>query len=265
VDGCKKMIVVLRDVTEKKKMQAETMRAMHLAGVGELAAGVAHEINNPINGIINYAQILVDEYQEDGRDGEIPNRIIKEGERIAQLVRNLLSFAKDRKDEYNPVDVRHVLDDSLALTKTQIHKDSIKLIIDLPDNLPKIMARSQEIQQVFLNILSNAQYALNEKFPGAHGDKTLEITGALVEIEGCPYVRMTFADMGMGIPEHLLDRICDPFFSTKQKRDGTGLGLSISFGIVKEHGGKLWFDTVEGAYTKVHIDLPVADKRKFVV
>jgi signal transduction histidine kinase len=252
-----KMIIVLRDVTEKKKMQTETMRASHLAAVGELAAGVAHEINNPINGIINYAQILADDCEEGGRDAEIPNRIIKEGERIAGLVRNLLSFARDRKEEHSPMRLQDVLSDALALTHTQMRKDSIKLKLDVPDDLPKIKGRSQEIQQVFLNILSNARHALNQKFPGVNEKKRLEIEGELTDIKGRRYVRMTFHDAGVGMPEHVLGRICDPFFSTKPKNEGTGLGLSISYGIVKDHGGRLWFDSLEGAYTKAVVDLPI--------
>lgn len=242
---------------EKKALRAEATLAGHLASLGELAAGVAHEINNPINGIINYAQILVDESEEQGEEAEIPSRIIKEGERIAAIVRNLLSFARDRKEEHSPAQVQDILSDSLALTKAQIRKDGIKLKVDVPADLPRIKARSQEIQQVVLNILSNARHALNQRFAESHDDKVLEIRGELIEIEGRKHLRMTFYDRGTGIPAHILNRICEPFFSAKHRGEGTGLGLSISYGIVKEHGGRLWFDSVEGAYTKVMVDLPV--------
>ncbi|MBW2569382.1 MAG: PAS domain-containing protein [Deltaproteobacteria bacterium] len=267
VDGSIKVLALLKDVTEKKKLQAENIRAGHLASLGELAAGIAHEINNPINGIINYAQILKDQYHEQGQNGrcdeDIPSRIIKEGERIAKIVRNLLSFARERKEEYSPAMVKDILSNALNLVERQIIKDSIKISVDIPSNLPRVKARSQEIQQVFLNILSNARYALNEKFPGSHEDKILEIRGKTVKMKEQTYVRTTFYDRGTGISADIMDKISDPFFSTKPHGKGTGLGLSISHGIIKNHDGKLRFESVEGEYTRVMVDIPVCNGWKF--
>lgn len=257
VDGNVKAIVLLRDITEKKTLQAEAMRVGHLSSLGELAAGVAHEINNPINGIISVAEILRDQCYAQGEDDEIPTRIIKEGDRIAKIVKNLLSFARDRKEEHNPAYVQDILKDALSLVEKQITRDGAKLNMDVPPDLPKIKARTQEIQQVFLNILSNARYALKKKFKGPHEDKILEIRGDTIEIKGRKHVRVTFYDRGIGISKNILDKICDPFFSTKPQDEGTGLGLSISHGIVKNHDGRLWFESVEGEYTKVIVDLPV--------
>ncbi|HID31339.1 MAG TPA: HAMP domain-containing histidine kinase [Desulfobacterales bacterium] len=153
-----------------------------------------------------------------------------------------------------------MLGDSLGLVEEQILKDGIKLKVDVPDTLPKIRARSQQIQQVFLNILSNARYVLNKKFAGSHDDKMVEIRGKVAKVNGEDFVRLAFYDNGTGIPARLLEKICDPFFSTKPRGEGTGLGLSISYGIVKDHGGRLWFQTVEGEYTEVIVDLPVDNK-----
>lgn len=257
VDGIIKAIKLVTDVTDKKNMQAEAMRAGHLASLGELAAGVAHEINNPINGIINYAEILKDRFCKKGEDEEIPGRIIKEGDRVAQIVKNLLSFSADRKDEHSTVGIKDIFSDTLGLAEKHIFKDGIKFNMDLPYDLPMIRANSNEIQQVFLNIISNARYALNQRFPEYHKDKILEIRGETVKINGREYVRITFYDSGTGIPENILDKISNPFFSTKPHGDGTGLGLSISYGIIKNHKGKLRFDSVEGKYTKVIVDLPM--------
>lgn len=257
VDGNVKAIVLLKDITKKKTLQAEAMRAGHLASLGELAAGVAHEINNPINGVINYAEILKDEYEEKGEDNDIPSRIIKEGERIAVIVSNLLSFARDRTEDYSHAYLSEILSDTLSLVEKQIMKDRIELNLDVPHDLPAVKVRTQEIQQVILNLLSNGRHALNQKFPQAHDNKQLEITGETIAIEGLPHVRMTFHDHGIGIPAAILEKICNPFFSTKPKGEGTGLGLSISHGIIKNHGGKLSFESVEGEYTKVIIDLPL--------
>ncbi|UCF94936.1 MAG: hypothetical protein JSW39_12550 [Desulfobacterales bacterium] len=262
MDGEIKAIVLLRDITATKTIQAEAMRIGHLASLGELAAGVAHEINNPINGIINYAEILKDQCHERGEDDEIPRRIIKEGDRIAQIVQNLLSFARNRKEAHSCVHVKDILSDTLSLVNQQIGKDGIKLSVDMPDGLPRIKAHSQEIQQVFLNILSNARYALNQKFPTSSEDKIIAIQGQRIENEGRRYVRTTFYDSGSGIPRNILDKISNPFFSTKPRGDGTGLGLSISHGIIKSHGGRLLFESAEGVYTKAMVDLPVDDERK---
>jgi PAS domain S-box-containing protein len=256
VDGDMKGIVLLRDITEKKILEAEAMRAGHLAALGELAAGVAHEINNPINGIINYAEILKGHFYAQDKDTEIPKRIIKAGERIAQIVNNLLSFARHRDEKHSAVHVRDILADTLGLVENQIMKDGIILSSDIPPGLPKVKARSQEIQQVFLNILSNARYALNQRFPIAHNDKVIQIKGETVIIRSHKHVRVTFHDSGTGIPEEILDCICNPFFSTKPKGEGTGLGLSISHGIMNNHRGRLYFKSLEGEYTKVIVELP---------
>ncbi|MBE9547558.1 MAG: hypothetical protein IMF10_08740 [Proteobacteria bacterium] len=199
--------------------------------------------------------------RSDGQDevAGIAVRIIKEGDRIADIVKNLLAFARDWKEEQGPALIQDILADSLGLVEKQILKDGIRFKTYISPDLPEIKARSQHIQQVFLNILSNARHALNQRFPGFHENKVLEIRSEVVEIEGRRYIRTTFYDRGVGIPGNIRDRICDPFFSSKPRGEGTGLGLSISHGITKDHSGRLWFDSVEGEYTKVMVDLPTVE------
>ena len=257
MDDNVKAIVILKDITKKKRLEAESIRAGHLASLGELAAGVAHEINNPIAGIIGYAEILRDEFRERNEDDEIPIRIIREGDRVAEIVKNLLAFSRDRKEEHSPAYIQDILSDAFALVERQLAKDGIKLKVNVSPDLPKIKVRTQEIQQVFLNIISNSRYALNERFSESHKHKVFRISGETLEIEAKKYVRITFHDLGTGISPHILDKIADPFYSTKPKNEGTGLGLSISHGIIKNHGGKLWFESIQGEYTKVMVDLPL--------
>jgi PAS domain S-box-containing protein len=252
------LIAVYRDVTEKKQLRAEAVRSGQLASIGELAAGVAHEINNPINGIINCAQLLIDESKEDSKQTEIFQRIIKAGGRIAMIVRNLLSFARDTKDEPQRITVSNLLSDCLDLTEVQICKDGIDLSVNISDTLPEVRVRSHHIQQVILNIISNSRYALNNTNPDTKKNKRIEIKGELIDINVKAYVRLSFLDNGIGIPADIIDRICDPFFSSKPLGEGTGLGLSISHSIIKDHGGRLNFDSVEGAYTNIIIDLPIS-------
>ena len=252
------VIELAHDITEKIRLQTETIRAGHLAALGELAAGVAHEINNPINGIINYAQILANKAAEQSPERDISLRIIRESDRVATIVRNLLSFARERKDRKAPVAVEEILADSLALVEAQLRKDGIHFELQLPEHLPPVFALKQQIQQVFLNLISNARYALNEKYAGAHPEKVMRLSGETLCLGGRPFVRMTLYDQGTGIPAEIIERITNPFFSTKPHDKGTGLGLSISHGIVKDHDGRLVFDSVEGQFTRVVMDLPAA-------
>jgi PAS domain S-box-containing protein len=250
------VIIVYSDITEKITLEAEAMRAAHLASLGELAAGVAHEINNPTNGIINYAQILLDESDNHGTGRDLAERIIVEGDRIARIVKNLLSFARDRKEGKSLVHISEMLDDSLALTKTQIQKEGIQLKVYVSPDLPRIIAHPQQIQQVFLNIINNARYALTRKYPETNENKILEIRSERITIDDCPHVRVTFHDRGTGIPADVRDKVLHPFFSTKPADKGTGLGLSISHGILSDHNSKLIIDSVEGEFTKLIIDIP---------
>jgi signal transduction histidine kinase len=255
------VIEIATDITEKTALQSESMRAAHLASIGELAAGVAHEINNPINGILNYAQMLIDERAAANASRELPDRIMKEGDRIATIVRSLLSFALERKEEKRRVRVQEIMSDTLALSATQLRKEGILLNVDMPAGLPGILAHSQQIQQVFLNIINNARYALNQKYPGAHDGKILEVLGEETGSGDGGYVKITFHDRGTGIPADKIEKIIDPFFTTKPRGVGTGLGLSISHGIIGDHGGKLLIQSVEGQFTKVQVLLP-AEKRE---
>jgi PAS domain S-box-containing protein len=247
------IVCVAQDIT----MQTETLRAGHLASIGELAAGVAHEINNPINSIINFAQIMIDEV----RRGEIlaediPVRIIKEGDRVASIVSSLLSFARVHEKEKKPIDARDVLDEVLALIETQIVKDGINLTVDFPAGLHKTLADFQQIEQVFINIINNARYALNQKHAKAHPKKNLVIHCSEETVDETPYIEVTFLDYGTGIPSSIINKIYNPFFSTKPSGVGTGLGLAISHGIIADHGGKLIFESDYGEYTKIAVLLP---------
>ncbi len=252
------VIKQMRDVSESVQMQAEMMRASHLASLGELAAGVAHEINNPINGIINYGQLLANRAAPESREAAFAQQIIKEGNRIAVIVRNLLSFARERRELRHPVTVGEVLSEVLALVETQLKRDGIALSVEIPEILPALNGIPHQLQQVFLNLVSNARYALNEKFPGVDPGKRLCIRAQVAQRAGQQYIRIVFEDRGCGIPKHHLDKVLNPFFTTKPLDKGTGLGLSISHGIIRNHEGRLDIESSEGELTRVVVDLPVA-------
>jgi signal transduction histidine kinase len=245
------------DITDQKKAEAETLRTSQLASLGELAAGVAHEINNPINGIINYAQILVNRSTQETKEHDIAARIIHEGDRIASIVKNLLTFAHDRGEEKRPVYISEIISDALSLTETQLRKDCIRIKVSIPSKLPAITAQYQQLEQVFLNIISNSRYALNRKYPAANVNKIVEISAEPKNDNSSSSIQISFYDQGAGIPDELLEKIMNPFFSTKPIGEGTGLGLSISNEIIIDHGGVINVESVEGVYTKVTINLPV--------
>lgn len=251
------VLLLVCDVTGKMAIQADAQYACHLLSLGELAASVAHEINNPVNGIINYGQILVNECGADSMERDLGGRILKEGERIGSLVKSLLSYAHERRKEKRGTKVVTILEETLALTQAQIRKDGILLVLDFPDSLPEVTANLQQVQQAFINIISNARYALNEKYPGWHKDKSLAISGETVIVDGCPYVRVAFLDQGWGISAEKISFLTKPFFSTKPFGKGTGLGLSITQKIIDDHDGYLRFESEEGEFARVIIDLPV--------
>ncbi|MBW1941105.1 MAG: PAS domain-containing sensor histidine kinase [Deltaproteobacteria bacterium] len=252
------VIAIFHDITEIKKLQAETMRAAHLASIGELAAGVAHEINNPINGIINLAQLLINKSDPKSLEYDIANRIVKEGDCIANIVSGLLSFARKDNRQKNPINLNEILVDTFALTEVQLRKDGINLKVNTLSNFSEIIGNFQQIEQVFLNIIHNARYALNQRFPEAHKNKILQILCEESTLDGRPCVRIIFLDKGIGIPSNIREKVMDPFFSTKPTEKGTGLGLSISHGIISDHGGHLKIDSIKGEFTKVIIELPIA-------
>ncbi len=250
------VLLMVSDITEKMAMQAEAMQAGHMASLGELAAGVAHEINNPITGIINYGQILINECSPESMEKDIGERIVKEGDRIGRIVKILLSYARDGREEKKTTCVPAILEESIILTQAQIRKEGIDLKIDLPDDLPAVDANFQQIQQGFINIINNARYALNEKYPRRHKNKRFEITGEKVTISDRPYVRIVFYDQGVGISAHEIPMLTKPFFSTKPFGKGTGLGLNITHKIITDHGGRISFESTKGEFTRVIIDLP---------
>ncbi|RTZ98379.1 MAG: hypothetical protein DSY90_04515 [Deltaproteobacteria bacterium] len=256
------IVTVYGDESKLKALQAETMRASHLASIGELAAGVAHEINNPANSVINLAQVLVNESDPSSLAHDVAGRILKEGDRIASIVGSLLAFARDRKVRKSPVDIADIIDETLALTEAQVRKDGIRLKVDVPDDLPLINGHMQQIQQVFLNIITNARHALNEKYPGGDEDKWLAINVKVTTNEGRPWIHTIFTDHGVGIRDEIMEHVLDPFFTTKPAGIGTGLGLSIAHGIIVDHGGKLRIESDPGVFTRMVVELPMGGENE---
>ena len=241
---------------ERRAMEAQLRQSQRLESIGTLASGVAHEINNPLPGIINYAHLIRDR-TSDASLKRFAEGIAREGERVAEIVRNLLSFSRHEKESHSPARIQDIVNETLSLVTAVLRKDQIRVEVDVPTDLPNVRCRSQQIQQVVMNLLTNARDALNEKYPEFDEDKVVRVVARSVPEGGKRWIRLTVEDHGSGIPETVVDRIFDPFFTTKPRDRGTGLGLSISHGIVHDHGGSLSVESEPGAYTRFVVKLPI--------
>ncbi len=257
------LIFIVRDLSARKRLEAEREQMRQqlfqtgkLASLGELSAGVAHEINNPLNGVINFAQLLKDEGAErtEFERGMIDG-IIEEGERIASIVRGLLMFARHDEQQVGRVSFAEAVTSSLALFGRQFEKDDIRVETDVPEDLPPLRADRSRLRQVVLNMVSNAHHSLKSK-RGDTGEKLFRISARRVERGGRQCVRVEFYDNGVGINREDLEKVFDPFFTTRRDSGGTGLGLSISFGIVHDYGGTIRAESVEGEYARFIVELP---------
>src|SRR6185503_14343344 len=265
-DGEEVMILSLRDLSMRKKLEAEREQMQHqlyqsskMASVGELSAGVAHEINNPLNGVINFAQLLKDEEKPRSEfESQMIDGIIDEGQRIAQIVRGLLTFASAQSHELEQVHFADSIKTSIALFGRQFEKEGITLEIDLEQDLPMVRAEGSRLRQVVVNMLSNAYHALKLKPAETVDRKLFRISARRTGKDG-KLVRVEFYDNGVGIKREDLNKVFDPFFTTRRENGGTGLGLSVSFGIVRDFGGTITVESEEGKFTRFIIELSATD------
>lgn len=251
-----KIMLIARELTGDESRKVDSIRTAKLAAIGELAAGVAHEVNNPINGIINFAQILLDKYQLDSTGVDIIHKIIKEGERIATITHNLLSFSRADGSDREPVNPVDIVKESLTLVQHQLKKDGISIVTEFPSDDFLIFSNFRQLQQVMVNLISNSRYALNARYPCHDSQKIIELRCEKVIKGKRSICRITVKDYGTGLPQSILERLFEPFFTTKAAGEGTGLGLSISYGIIKDQGGDLHVNSILNNFTEMIIELP---------
>ena len=240
---------VARDVSERKKMDEQLIIADRLASIGELASGIAHELNNPLTSVIGFSQLLLKKGIPDDIREDL-NIIVNEAQRGAEVVRNLLTFARRHASVKELVNLNDIIGRVLKLREYEQRVSNIQVITRLADGLPPVMGESFQLQQVFLNIILNAEYFMT----AAHKGGTLTIMSEGVR----GWVRVSLADDGPGIKPENLGRLFDPFFTTKEVGKGTGLGLSICHGIVTGHGGRISARSKPGRGATFTVELPVA-------
>jgi signal transduction histidine kinase len=241
-------LLCFRDITERKMMDNRLVMIDRLSAVGEMVSGVAHEINNPMTSIIGFSQLL----QEKVVDDDIKSKLIiinKEAQRAARIVRDLLTFSRKHVSQKQPGQINNVIDDVLALRSYEHNLLNIKVVKHLEPGLPLVIMDYSQIQQVFLNMVINAEYFMSD----AHQKGRLVITSERTD----DIVKIGFADDGPGITPENMKQIFDPFFTTKPVGKGTGLGLSICHGIVTEHGGKIYVESQPGKGANFIVEFPI--------
>ncbi len=232
-----------------QRMQMQLVHTEKLASLGELVAGIAHEINNPLSGILIFSSLAAKDKRLDPALKADIETISSEALRCAGIVKGLLEFARDYQPQMIACDINQVLIDSLRLVECQSVFQNVSIIRQLNSNLPEIMADQNHLKQVFINIFINAGQAMHEQ---KHGELQI-VTAPSDNHDGCIVVRIS--DSGCGVPEGQLGKLFDPFFTTKGT-GGTGLGLSVSYGIIQAHGGTITAESAQGEGTTFIIKLP---------
>ncbi len=233
---------------ELREMQAHLIQSEKLASLGKLAAGIAHEINNPLGGILIYSNLLLEDTGEKSPYYENLKKIVKETSRCKNIVRGLLEFARPKEPEMSLININEIVESSLSIMERQTLFQNIKIKKTYASDLPKIVADSAQLQQVFVNIILNAAEAMD-------GKGLLTLRTSLNE-DGS-YMEVQFSDTGHGIKEEDKKRLFEPFFSTKEVGKGTGLGLAISYSIIQKHKGTIEVDSQIGKGSTFTIRLPV--------
>jgi two-component system NtrC family sensor kinase len=238
----------LREFTTRRIMESE-----RLAHIGQLAAGVAHEINNPLQGIVTYSHLLLERTTMENGCRESLRKIVTQANRCRDIIRGLLDFSRQRKPEKRPSNVNRILEECIALVDNQALFHNIQIVRHPGKDLPPVLMDPSQIQQFFMNMIINAAEAMNG---------TGQLTMTTRHLPADSAVEVEFTDTGHGISQEDLDRIFDPFFTTKEVGHGTGLGLAISYGIVEEHKGTVTVESQVGQGATFTIRLPVMGEQQ---
>ncbi len=243
----------IRDITHKKHLEEQLSRTEKLAALGQLAAGVAHEINNPLGGILVYSYLLLEDLEPSRPERSQVEKIVREATRCKEIVQGLLEFSRHLPSKMVPLNVNDVLTEVFFLLEDHLVFQNIQISQELAPDLPPILGDKSKLEQVFINLLMNSGESMQ-------GEGKLQVTTAVAA--GGERVDIRFKDTGPGIPPHYLSRLFDPFFTTKEIGQGVGLGLSISYGIIQKHLGRIYVERTGADGTVFVIELPVYNQVK---
>ncbi|MGQ9630576.1 MAG: PAS domain S-box protein [bacterium] len=245
---------VIRDITEQKRLERHLLQSEKMSALGGLVAGAAHELNNPLTGVMGFAQLLLmDPNLDEGTKADI-EKINREADRAGRIVRSLLAFARSCQPEKRPVDINGVVVSALESCANDMRASNVEVVKDFHPALPTTMADSNQLRQAFSNIINNAIHAMLEHSGGG----TLTVKTNLVS----DMIKVEFSDTGPGIPRENLNKIFDPFFTTREVGKGVGLGLSVSYGIVREHNGRIYAENRLGGGARFTVELPIISNRE---
>ncbi|SHK06475.1 GAF domain-containing sensor histidine kinase [Desulforamulus aeronauticus] len=247
-----------KDVTEQIHMQGQLIHSVKLAAVGEMAAGVAHELNSPLTAILGNAQILLRRLGQEHPGYPLLVDVKNCGSRCKRIIQNLLTFSRQEQCNLEEVHLNQVVENSLALVSYQINKSNIKITTQLHPNLSTVLGKQQQLEQVIVNLLLNARDALKGLSEGVIN----VTTGCLKRESGLTEAFVSVKDNGCGIEKQHLAKIFNPFFTTKDISKGTGLGLSVSFGIAQSHGGRIVVQSEPGRGSNFSLLIPLGEKER---
>ncbi|MHC4249602.1 MAG: two-component system sensor histidine kinase NtrB [Planctomycetota bacterium] len=254
--GEDQVLAIVRDITERKQLQAQVQHQEKVAAVGMLAAGIAHEIGNPLTGISMAIEALSDKYRDEYAQKKL--RLIGEHlDRISKIVRQMSDFARKPNEERKPCAVGHIVDHAMGIARFDKRARDVELEVAMTPDLPAVLVSEDQITQVFLNLVLNAFDAMEEN--PEDRPRRITIGGRRAESGGQGVVYVSFTDSGPGISDDVAKRIFEPFYTTKKVGSGTGLGLAVSFRIVKEHGGTIHVASPPGQGAQFTVELPVAE------
>ena len=241
-------IIITKDITEHRRMKEQLIVTDRLASVGELASGIAHELNNPLTSVIGFSELLLEKSIPSDIKADI-DTIHRQAQRATEVIKNLLTFTQLHTPTRQPVNINRAIRKVLKLRAYEQKVNNIHVNTQLARDLPEIMADSFQLEQVFLNIVINAEYFMAETHNGGTLTIATEKTGGVVIA--------SFTDDGPGITKENLGHLFDSFFTTKEAGKGTGLGLSISYGIIDAHGGRIYVESTMGKGATFVVELPI--------
>ncbi|MBI4697412.1 MAG: HAMP domain-containing protein [Nitrospirae bacterium] len=243
---------ITKKTEEIQKTHLQLVQTEKLASLGRMAAGVAHEINNPLTGVVTFAYLIKKRVPPDSLEAEDLNVIIEQAERCAKIIKNLLTFARATPSEKGDLNISEVLRRTIHMVENQAKFLNIKFDVRLEDTPFIVLGDVSQFQQIFLNMMINAADAMNER-------GTITISTRKTTVDKKPFVEIEFTDTGSGIPEEIMGKLFEPFFTTKPVGKGTGLGLSVSHGIVKHFGGQIDVKSTIGKGTSFFVKLPLSE------